>query len=74
MYIRVRTVPIVEVICVFTKKMGVRMISQCYDCKFADEYLAWWWYPYMDPTCMKGHGMNSNENCLDFEQVGRLSR
>lgn len=47
----------------------------CEDCRFADEYIAWWWYPSCNPTCLKGHGIFKNkEECENFEQIGRLSR
>ena len=49
-------------------------LSECYNCKHADEYLAWWWYRVCDPTCSKGLPMNTYEHCLDFKQIGRLSR
>ena len=49
-------------------------LSECYHCRFADEYLAWWWYRICDPTCSKGLPMNTYEHCLSYEQIGRLSR
>ena len=50
------------------------MIDQCYNCCFADEYLAWWWYRICDPTCSKGEQMYIDENCSLYEQIGRGSR
>lgn len=50
-------------------------LYQCSDCKFANEYVAYWWYPYFDPTCSKGHGCNVNKGaCSDFKLIGRQSR
>ena len=47
----------------------------CKDCKFANEYIAWWWYPHYTPTCLKGHPLSENKiACLDFQLIGRLSR
>lgn len=49
-------------------------IEQCYDCKYARKYVAWWWFPYYDPICDAGEHMNKKEQCERFEQIGRLSR
>lgn len=47
----------------------------CQDCKWANEYIAWWWFPHFDPTCSKGHAIDLDKKyCEDFEQIGRLSR
>ena len=47
----------------------------CQDCKFADEYLLPYWYPYCTPTCLKGHGICEDKvECADFKLIGRLSR
>lgn len=47
----------------------------CESCRFANEYIAWWWYPHFDPSCLKGHGIfEQKEECGDYEQIGRLSR
>ena len=50
------------------------MIEECYECRYATEYLAWWWFPYFDPTCLKGLEMDKEEECGCYEQIGRLSR
>ena len=50
------------------------MIEECYDCKYADEYLAWWWFRIYNPTCMLGNQMNVKEECKDFQLIGRNSR
>lgn len=50
------------------------MINECYDCQYADEYLAWWWYPHYPPTCLKKNCMNVKTECKDFELIGRRSR
>lgn len=47
----------------------------CCDCKFANEYVAYWWFPYFDPSCSKGHSCFPNKDaCCDFQIDGRLSR
>ena len=47
----------------------------CANCKFADEYVAYWWFPYIDPTCSKGHSCSATKSaCADFQLIGRLSR
>lgn len=47
----------------------------CANCKYANEYLAYWWYPHFKPTCTKGHSCFENKSaCADFELIGRLSR
>ena len=50
------------------------MMDECYDCKWANEYLLAHWYPHFDPTCLKGESMNQKDKCKHFEQIGRLSR
>ena len=50
------------------------MISQCYDCKYANEYLLQYWYPYYSPSCLKGNPMYTKVTCKDFELIGRQSR
>jgi hypothetical protein len=50
------------------------MLNECHNCKFADEYLCWWWYPHFNPTCVKGLMMNKEDECEEFRQIGRLSR
>lgn len=48
---------------------------RCRECKFANEYLLYWWYPYFDPTCLKGHSCAPEKHaCADFQLIGRLSR
>ena len=54
--------------------VSLMSVSECYNCKHADEYVAYWWFPYYAPTCSKGLPMNTYEHCLDFKQIGRLSR
>lgn len=46
----------------------------CQDCRFADEYLLPYWYPWCKPTCCKGHSMKDKEECEDFVRIGRGSR
>lgn len=46
---------------------------KCRDCKYADEYLCWWWYPYYDPTCLKGHSIPQTD-CEDYVKLGRDCR
>ena len=46
---------------------------KCYDCRYATEYPCWYWFPWFDPRCSKGHQIGY-EDCEDFEQIGRLSR
>ncbi|MBQ2654049.1 MAG: hypothetical protein IJF83_10875 [Methanobrevibacter sp.] len=47
----------------------------CQDCRYADEYLCWWWYPHYQPTCLKGLAIYKERcACEMFEQIGRLSR
>ena len=47
----------------------------CSACAFANEYVAYWWFPYFDPSCSKGHSCNPNKDaCRDFKMIGRLSR
>ena len=50
------------------------MIEECYECRYANEYLAWWWFRICDPTCLKGLPMNVKTECKDFKQIGRRSR
>ena len=50
------------------------MITQCYECKYATKYCAYWWFPYYDPICEKGNAMNVKEECKDFKLIGRRSR
>lgn len=50
------------------------MIEECYDCKYANEYLAWWWFRLYNPTCMLGNPMNVKGECKDFRLIGRNSR
>lgn len=50
------------------------MIEECYDCKYANEYLAWWWFRICDPTCLKGLPMNTEYECKKFIKIGRGSR
>lgn len=50
------------------------MIEECYDCKYACKYCAYWWFPHYDPICEKGNPMNVKEECKDFKQIGRRSR
>ena len=50
------------------------MIEDCYNCKHANQYLLPYWYPHFAPTCLKGHCMNCEDTCEDFELIGRLSR
>jgi len=42
--------------------------TTCTYCKNANEYIAWWWYPYYRPTCLKGHSLKRDKSkCKDFE-------
>ncbi len=51
------------------------VLYTCQHCRFANEYLLWYWYPYCKPTCSKGHPLNKDScSCFDFELMGRLSR
>ena len=50
------------------------MISECYNCKHANEYCLPYWFHWFDPTCSKGEPMYIEENCRLYEQIGRLSR
>ena len=50
------------------------MIEQCYECKWANEYLLLFWYPLVNPTCLKGLPMYTDDECGDFELIGRRSR
>ena len=49
-------------------------IEQCYDCKYARKYCAYWWFPHYNPQCEKGEQMNTKKECKQFKQIGRLSR
>lgn len=47
----------------------------CANCKYADEYLCWWWRPYYDPTCMKGHSIHPDKHaCRDFVMMNQDRR
>ena len=47
----------------------------CADCKFADKYVAYWWFPHFDPMCSKGESCSSDKTaCAKFQLIGRLSR
>ena len=50
------------------------MMSECFDCRWANEYLLAYWYPYFKPSCLKGEAMDKKGKCECFEQIGRLSR
>ena len=55
--------------------MDTTPLYKCSDCKFANEYVAYWWYPYFTPTCLKGHSCNADKQaCSDFKLIGRQSR
>lgn len=44
----------------------------CANCEYANEYIAYWWYPYLDPTCSKGRSINPNKPaCSDFRLMNR---
>ena len=47
----------------------------CQDCKHANYYPAYWWYPWLDPYC-EIHKVRCvvDMECCDFELIGRLSR
>ena len=50
------------------------MIDECYECRYANEYIAWWYFPYFDPTCSLGLPMGIDEECECFKRIGRRSR
>ena len=50
------------------------MIEECYDCRYATKYCAYWWFPYYNPICEKGNPMNVKEECKDFKRIGRGAR
>lgn len=56
------------------------MITECYDCVFANEYLAWWWYPSIKPhlqvrtpnahkTQMQRLQTNREEKQMRYKQI-----
>ena len=50
-------------------------MGSCQDCKYADYYPAYWWYPHLEPYCQKGHGLcRIDRICSDYEKIGRDSR
>lgn len=50
------------------------MITQCEECKWANQYLLWYWFPYFNPTYSKGLPMNIEGECDCFNLIGRRSR
>lgn len=47
----------------------------CANCKFANEYVAYWWYPHIDPACSKRRAIAYDKPaCGEFELMGRMSR
>ena len=44
----------------------------CYTCRYANEYLLGYWYPYFNPTCSKGYPLGCL--CGEYEMIGRNSR
>lgn len=52
-----------------------KVIPSCGKCKYADEYIPLWIYPYGDPRCSVHHrNICPDDSCEDFELIGRLSR
>lgn len=49
-------------------------LNECYNCKYANEYLLTYWYPRFNPTCSLGHQMDTDNECRDFQLIGRGSR
>lgn len=51
-------------------------IPRCRDCKFANEYIPVYGYPFLNPRCSVHHKqVNSNDViCSDFKLMGRLCR
>lgn len=50
-------------------------IPCCQDCKYADEYIPVWIYPYGSPRCSLHHrSVCPDDVCGDFELIGRCSR
>lgn len=50
------------------------MISECYECRYACKYPAWWWFPKFDPLCSLGNPMDTDKECEDYSKIGRGSR
>ena len=50
------------------------MINQCYECKYANEYLLPYWFPKYPPTCELGEPMHTNHKCENYQLIGRQSR
>ena len=50
--------------------------GKCRDCRYADEYIPSYAYPYIQPRCSKGVKSIDYDStaCEDFELIGRLSR
>ena len=47
----------------------------CSNCKHATYYVAYWWYPWLDPKCeISKMGIVPDGSCDMFEMIGRLSR
>lgn len=52
-----------------------KVIPSCGKCKYADEYVPLWGYPYHAPRCSVHHrAICPDDSCEDFELIGRLSR
>ena len=50
-------------------------MKKCSNCKHATYYVAYWWYPWLDPKCeLTRLSVNPGDCCGDFELIGRLSR
>lgn len=50
------------------------MISECYECRYACRYPAYWWFPFIDPLCALGNPMHTKKKCIDYSRIGRGSR
>lgn len=47
----------------------------CQNCKHANYYVAYWWFPWLPPKCsISKMSIKSDDTCEFFEQIGRLSR
>lgn len=54
---------------------GDRGMNLCRDCKHANYYVVYWWYPWLDPKCeISKVSVKPEDSCKFFEQIGRCSR
>lgn len=48
----------------------------CANCKYANYYPTYFWFPFLNPACQKTKMSIEPEQpaCAEFELIGRLSR